>query len=660
MQNQWDDKEASLFEGELGPRIYTSRLLGREPSLVLHGGGNTSVKVTGRNLFGEQETILYVKGSGADLKSIEASGFAPVRLEPMVRLAQLDQLSDPQMVNALRANTVLASAPSPSVETVLHAVIPHKYVDHTHADAVLTVGSSPNGKERLQQIYGNSVLYIPYAMPGFELARVCAHELRDAELQSAIGMVLLHHGIFSFGTTARESYERMIQLVSRAEDYLREHGAWELAVRRRHGSEKRSVTNELAALRRQVADACGFPVILKRQADERTMSFISRSDLSAISQRGPITPDHIIRTKRVPQLGRDVDAYTAAYRRYFAEHAASSNHPLTMLDPAPRVILDPELGMCVVGRTAADATTVQDLYNHTIDVIERAESLGGYHALPQSDLFAVEYWDLEQAKLSQLRRGPSLRGSIALVTGAASGIGKAVAEKLLSRGAAVVGLDVDRGVQQVAPRTASAFLPLQCDLTCEQSVTQALEQAVTTFGGLDILVLNAGTFPPSRAIEALTLAEWRKVMAVNLDANLVILREAHAPLKLALGGGRVVVIGSKNVPAPGPGAAAYSASKAALAQLARVAALEWGKDGICVNTIHPHGVFDTAIWTEEVLQSRAAQYGVTVDSYRRNNVLGREVASRDVAELVADLCGPGFACTTGAQIPIDGGNERVI
>jgi NAD(P)-dependent dehydrogenase (short-subunit alcohol dehydrogenase family) len=329
-----------------------------------------------------------------------------------------------------------------------------------------------------------------------------------------------------------------------------------------------------------------------------------------------------------------------------------------MLDPAPRVVLDPEYGLCASGRTARDAAVAAEIYGHTIDIILRATALGGYQALPAQDIFECEYWDLEQAKLKRAAAPRMLAGEIALVTGAASGIGKASVESLLSRGAAVVALDLNPEVGDIfEPPDA---LGLRCDVADGEQLSRALGEAERAFGGLDMLILNAGLFPPGRRIESLGDVEWERVLRVNLDANLTLLREAHPLLKLAPRGGRVVVIGSRNVSAPGPGAAAYSASKAALVQLARVAALEWGADGIRVNTVHPDAVFDTGIWTDEVLRSRAAHYEMTVDEYKTKNVLRTEIKSRDVGELVAELCGPLFAKTTGAQIPIDGGNERVI
>jgi NAD(P)-dependent dehydrogenase (short-subunit alcohol dehydrogenase family) len=329
-----------------------------------------------------------------------------------------------------------------------------------------------------------------------------------------------------------------------------------------------------------------------------------------------------------------------------------------MLDPAPRVVLDEALGVCTAGPSARDAAIAFDVYSHTIDIILQATALGGYVALPEGDIFAVEYWDMEQAKLKRGGATPPFSGEVALVTGAASGIGKACAQACLGRGAAVVGLDLNAGVAGLFD--GPGFLGLACDVTDDAQVEQALDRAVAAFGGLDMLVLNAGIFGATRRIDGLDDDEWRRVMSINLDANVRLLRAAHPLLKCAPRGGRVVVIGSKNVPAPGPGAAAYSSSKAALTQLARVAALEWGKDGIRVNIIHPNAVFDTGIWTEDVLRTRAASYGLSVDEYRKNNVLRVEVSSRDVAELAAEMCGPLFAKTTGAQVPVDGGNDRVI
>jgi rhamnose utilization protein RhaD (predicted bifunctional aldolase and dehydrogenase)/NAD(P)-dependent dehydrogenase (short-subunit alcohol dehydrogenase family) len=654
MQSLWSDADAAQFEGMLAQRVYTSRLLGRDHSLVLHGGGNTSVKIRQPNLFGEAEDILYVKGSGWDLESIEAPGFAPVRLEQVSRLASLERLSDAQMVQELRAAMVDPSAPTPSVETILHALLPHRFVDHTHADALLAITNTADGERRAREIYADSVVVVPYVMPGFDLARVVAELLPRESTPNTIGLVLLNHGFFSFGETAREAYERMLELVSRAEAYLAAQHAWDLP---EVGAAPTEATRlELASLRHRVSEAAGFALIAATHTDPREMAFAQRPDLGEIGQRGPATPDHVIRTKRVPQIGKDVMAFKVAYEAYFAEHATPQ---LKMLDAAPRVILDPQIGLVTLGRTARDAAVAHDIYTQTMDVILRATALGGYRALPAADMFAVEYWDLEQAKLRGGSSTPMFAGEIGLVTGAASGIGKATVEALLRRGAAVVGLDLDPGVREMLGGRVD-FLGLECDVTRADAVECALDTAVRAFGGLDMLVLNAGIFGASRRIEALGLSEWRQVMDVNLDANVRLLSAAYPLLKCAPRHGRVVVIGSKNVPAPGPGAAAYSASKAALNQLARVAALEWGADGIRINVVHPNAVFDTGLWTDDVLRSRAANYGLSVEDYRKNNVLRVEVTSRDVAEMAAEMCGPLFARTTAAQVPVDGGNERVI
>lgn len=657
MKNLWDDNEASEFTGDIGLRVYTSRLLGRDKSLVLHGGGNTSVKTKESNLFGEEIDVLHIKGSGWDLEYIEKEGFSPVDLSYLRRLAQLDALPDPFMVNELVTHMLRAVAPVPSVEAILHAILPFKYVDHTHADAIVTITNSTDGESRIREIYGDRVVVVPYVMPGFDLARVCALEYsRQAGVQT-IGMVLLNHGIFSFGSTAKESYGRMIELVGQAEAYLEKKGAWFIDCPQA-GWQDGPFVHNMAQLRRDISAAAGFPLLLMRHASPHSRSFARRPDVGTVANQGPATPDHVIRTKRLPLIGRDVAGYVAAYQAYFADHEPRARERKTMLDPAPRMVLDPEFGLCAAGRSAKESTIVAEIYAHTMEIIERAERLGGYRALPAQDIFNVEYWDLEQAKLKKSGKPPAFSGEIALVTGAASGIGKACVESLLARGAAVVGVDLNSAIESLFKRPD--YLGITCDVTDEADLCGALAQTAEVFGGLDMLVLNAGIFPGGCRIESLKSDEWRKVMQVNLDANLVLMREAHPLLKLAPRGGRVVIIGSKNVPAPGPGAAAYSASKAALNQLARVAAMEWGQDNIRINSLHPNAVFDTGVWTDQVLTARAKHYGLTIEQYKTNNILRTEVTSKDVSELVAEMCGPLFAKTTGGQLPVDGGNDRVI
>ena len=659
MKSRWNDADAARCTTPLDFRVYTSRLLGQEESLVLHGGGNTSVKSVEPNLFGEPEEIIWVKGSGWNLATIEAAGFAPVRLDPLRRMAELPSLSDPAMVRAQRAAMTDPQAPTPSVEAILHAIIPFAFVDHTHADAVVTVSNTDQGEQRLREIYGDRVLLVPYVMPGFVLARAVRDLTRAIDWARLEGIILQNHGVFSFGPDARTSYERMIALVTRAERYLEERAPLQPDGRTPAAPAGADELLERARLRRAVGTAAGAPVILRADRSEPSRRFASRPDAPEVATRGPLTPDHVIHTKPVPLVaagGWDeaVAQYGDRYRAYVGRYAGPS---LVALDPAPRWILWPGQGSVAVGRSVREAGIVADITRHTAQAIERAEQLGGWRALPEADLFAVEYWELEQAKLRQGGARPALTGKIALVTGAASGIGRTVAEALFDAGAAVLATDINPEIETLFGKDGLAGAV--ADATDPAAVQRSVARCVERFGGLDILVSNAGVFSPSQRIGEIDLTTWEASLALNLTSHLHLMQSAVPYLKLGFDPA-IVIIGSKNVPAPGPGAAAYSTAKAGLTQLGRVAALELGKEGIRVNTLHPHLVIDTAVWTPEVLASRASQYGMTGEQYVRNNLLGTELTTRDVALAVLALVGPAFARTTGAQIPVDGGSDRVV
>jgi NAD(P)-dependent dehydrogenase (short-subunit alcohol dehydrogenase family) len=445
--------------------------------------------------------------------------------------------------------------------------------------------------------------------------------------------------------------------VGLAEKYLINQNAWEIEKPLGNINSK-SIRNEVAQLRQSVSTVIGSPVLLNLTNSKRGIDFSNRDDVVDIATRGPVTPDHVIRTKRIPMIGRDVDRYVEEYVSYFNTHESNAKERKSMLDAAPRVILDQDFGLCAVGKNMSEIGIISDLYEHTMQCILKAENLGEWQALPESDIFDLEYWDLEQAKLQKSGGAPKFQGEVVLITGAASGIGKACVESFLARGCAVVGIDLDISIESTS--SSDNYLGLVCDVTDENALKGILESGVRYFGGIDMLVLNAGIFPGGKTVAELSTDEWRRVFSINLDANLILLREVYPLLKLAPNKGRVVIIGSKNVSAPGPGAASYSASKAALNQLVRVLAMEWGNDGIRLNTLHPNAVFDTGIWTDEVLEARAKHYKLSVNEYKTNNVLKVEVNSMDVAELAAEMCGDLFAKTTAAQVPVDGGNDRVI
>lgn len=632
---------------DLDDIVRVSRELGADPSFVLHGGGNTSIKTVGRDVTGTDVDLVLVKGSGWDLGTIEAAGFAPLRRARLDELLRLDELDDVTMVNELRQASLDASAPTASIEALLHAYLPGTAVLHSHADAIVALTNRDVDDAEIGEILGERVLVLPYVMPGFPLAR----RIASTDVTGVDAVVLRNHGLFTFADDADAALRRHRELVARAAS------ATGVAQWGDPGEllDREGDVVGLAELRRAVSDAAGRPMLLRQSASARGAEVATRSGLDASTARGTATPEHVLYTKRSPLLGRDVEGYAARYRAYVDRHRHRIEG-MTELDPAPRVVLDREWGLLVAGETVRDLRVVHDVTLHTFDVVDAADRLGGYSSLSEELTFDIEYWSLEQAKLTGKKRSP-LTGEVALVTGAASGIGRAVAAHLLQRGAAVVGVDLNPGV--VDAFDGDAWRGVVGDVSDAYIIDAAVETAVRDFGGVDIVVAAAGIFPASAPVADLRDEEWDRALRINVTAVARLARSVHALLARSPRGGRLVLVSTKNVAAPGPGVAAYSASKAAAAQLARVLALEWASDGIRVNQVEPDAVFDTSIWTPELLAARAAEYGLSVEEYRTRNLLGAEVTSAAVAEAVGVFCEM-LPVTTGAHLSVDGGNDRVI
>jgi rhamnose utilization protein RhaD (predicted bifunctional aldolase and dehydrogenase)/NAD(P)-dependent dehydrogenase (short-subunit alcohol dehydrogenase family) len=657
MKSKWNSEDSDKLGNDLLKlRVYTSQLLGKEEDLVLHGGGNTSVKIKETNIFSEEEEIIYVKGSGWDLATIEEAGFAPVKLKTLQKMAHLDQLNDVEMVKYQRMAMTNPSAPNPSVEAILHAIIPFTFVDHTHADAIVTISNTINGKERIEDIYGENMLIVPYVMPGFLLAKHIFQMTRNIDWNKIEGMILLNHGVFTFHDNARMSYQKMIETVTKAEDYLSKHTT------KLEGLSRGKVSSlKIAKLRQNVSRLWGKPILAHLNNSEQNMAFSILPDLATVVDQGPLTPDHIIRTKRTPVVlsdddhEDDINRYATEYKNYFNEFNTAGE--LISLDHAPRWAIWPGHGTLSFGTSIKNINIIDDISRHTMKAIFQAGQLGGWHTLSKRDLFEMEYWVLEQEKLKKDSVSKPLQGKISLVTGAASGIGKACVQKLIEEGAVVAAIDKSESINSCFSQ--KEVLSIVCDITDKKQLIAAIEKTVAHFGGIDMLVSNAGIFPKSYSIEDMHEETWKKSMDINLTSHLHLLKLSRPYLSLGIDPA-IVIIGSKNVSAPGPGASAYSVAKAGLTQLGRIAALEFGAQGIRVNILHPNAVFDTGIWTKEILEARAGYYGLTVEKYKTNNILKVEITSKDVAEIAVKMLGKTFSKVTGAQIPIDGGNERTI
>lgn len=657
MTSHWSDPDAAEFStNALNLRVYSSRLLGRDPQLVLHGGGNTSVKVRQTTFLGEEIDVLYVKGSGGDLATIGTDGFSPVRLETALQLGEMASLSDTDMVRELRAAMLNPDAPTPSIEAIVHAVIAPKFVDHTHANAVVALTNLPQGEAAVRAVYGDRVIIIPYVMPGFLLAKMIAKLTANAKWNELEGLILLQHGIFTFGSTARESYERMIKLVGEAEAYLESKGGGESAWARADVHLGPDDLRALAGYRQAVGKLRGRAILAKADSSPEAAGFASRADAQDLSGRGPLTPDHTIRTKRLPvwlESAGSVDAYAESYEQYFQANQKGE----TKLDSAPRWAVWPGRGVVSFGANRTETGIISDIAGHTFRTYQQAEAAGGWTALGAGDLFAIEYWELEQAKLRKSGKAAMLEGKVAIVSGAAAGIGRAIAEALHAHGATVFGLDLNPAVTERLQ--APGLEGIVVNLTQYEAVKATVEDIVRRCGGLDILVSNAGIFTAGANFEDMDPVNWAKSMEVNLTSHMRLLQFCVPYLKMGFDP-TAIFVGSRNVAAPGAGAGSYSCAKAAVTQLVRVAAMELAPNGVRVNIIHPDAVFDTELWTPEALERSAARYGITVEEYKTRNLMKTEIKSANVAEMVCTMAGPAFAKTTGAQIPVDGGNDRVI
>ena len=678
MKSQWSDRDADAIveryevagvSEDIALRIYTARLLGRDPALVLHGGGNTSVKTTLRDGIGDTHDVVCVKGSGWDMATIEPGGFPAVRLDPLRRLHALEKLSDAEMINQVRLALIDNSSPTPSIETLLHAFLPHKFVDHTHANAVLSLVDQPNSEEIAGEVWGDEIAFVPYIMPGFALSQAAADAFDTAP--SVKGLILDKHGIFTFADTAREAYELMIEMVGRAETRIAA-GSRKAFSAQVLPKDTAPVAEFAPILRGAVAQSLGGGawrrMVLDHRTGETVSSYVDGIELASYSQRGVVTPDHIIRTKNRPLIvpppatgdlaafgnavREAVNEYARSYRTYFKANNTDADDPKTMLDPLPRVILMPGIGLFGLGHDAPSAAVAADIAEATVRTVSDAEQVGRYECLPESELFPMEYWSLEQAKLSKARDKP-LQGQIAAITGGSGTIGAATAKLFAANGAEVVVLDVvAETASGVATSIGTFARGFECDVTDKRSVASALDRVVETFGGIDILVSNVGAAWQGR-IGDLDDATLRKSFELNFFGHQNVARAAVKIMLAQETGGALLFNVSKQAVNPGPNFGAYGLPKAATLFLSRQYALDYGPAGIRSNAVNADRI-RSGILDERLIAERSAARGLSEAEYMSGNLLGLEVTADDVAQ--AFLHQALALKTTASVTTVDGGN----
>ena len=695
MENRWSQNKASEFIAKYGEkwgedlalRTYASRLIGADKELVLHGGGNTSVKGIFTNILGKRIPAIFVKASGHDLADIEPEGHSGLDLDYLQQLRALSELSDETMVNELLTHRFNAQVMSPSIETLMHAFLPPKYVDHTHADAILALTNRPDGEKTVRDALGNDVIVLEYVKPGFKLAKAAAEAFESSP--DSNGMVLMKHGLLTWGETARESYERTIELVIKAELYLAQKGT---------GALKTRITTSPALPRGRYLKVApilrGLLAVPTRNADWPYRRFIIRSLITkevlnlVDSDRGkeialtpPLTPDHLIKTKALPlwvdasqydddnkmrdQISTAITEYAKKYDAYFERHSQRIKAGLNRFDSMPRAILMPGLGVICAGRDVVEAGIIKDITARTLAAKTKIAAMGKYEGLSEEHLFDMEYFSLQHAKLDR-DDGLPLQNSVALVTGAAGAIGTGICQELLEKGCHVAATDLSGDnlnsfVNELKPRYGERIIGVPLDVTDPKSVAEGFDSVIHTWGGIDLVVMNAGIAHAS-SLSDMDASAFRKLEQVNVEGTLHVLSEISRHFKIQGTGGDIILISTKNVFAPGAKFGAYSATKAAAHQLARIASLELAEIDVRVNMVSPDAVFahgkrKSGLWAEvgpDRMRARGLDEKGLEEYYRKRNLLKAKITATHVARAVLYFA-TRQTPTTGATIPVDGG-----
>ncbi len=679
MKSGWVDRDAEAIvadgakagiDSDLSLRIYTTRLLGRDPKLILHGGGNTSLKTRMRDHLGAEVEVLRVKASGADMASIEPAGFPALRLGRMRELRALATIGDEELLGIERASLIDPRAPNPSVEVMLHAFLPHKFIDHTHATAVLSVIDQPRGEQICTEVFGDRLAFVPYLMPGFGLAKKAIEVFERAP--GCEGLILSKHGLVTFGETAREAYERMIAFVSRAEDFIARNqksvAATQPARRPAAVAEVAPIVRGACSKKDDKTEGAWYRLVLEFRTGNAIADFLNGKDLPRLSQAGVITPDHTIRTKNWPLVvnapepecmgefaldaREKVHGFTMRYRDYFTRHNKRAGGNRRPLDPLPRVVLVRGLGLFGLGRTKQDAVIAADIAEAWIECLADAESIGRFESISEADMFDCEYWPLEQAKLGT-RKEPPLAGQVAAITGAGGAIGAATAKCFAAAGAEVALLDVDRAAaREQASAVGRHALALACDVTDGGSVSAAFAKIAEHFGGVDIVVSNAGAAWQGR-IGEVDEEILHQSFELNFYGHQRVAQAAVRILRAQGTGGCLLFNISKQAVNPGLNFGPYGIPKTAALALMRQYALDYGADGIRANAVNADRI-RSGLLTPEMIASRAKARGVSEKDYMTGNLLGREVAAEDVAQAFLHLA---LALKTTADVTtVDGGN----
>ena len=672
-KNLWNDADAPKSDG-LENLTYRSNLLGANRTLVNIFGGNTSTKAVETDHVGRSANVLYVKGSGSDIATITPKGFAALKLEEVLPLFARAEMTDEQMTAYLDRTAFEVGRPRQSIETLLHAFIPAKHVDHTHPDAIISLACSSNGIELMREIYGDRAAWVEYIRPGFALSQQIGAAVRDNPDLECI--VMGKHGLVTWGETSRACYEQTLRIIAEAEVYLEAHRQPRaVAVPALPADERRALLVKLLPVLRGACNQSRSSVLLVDDASE-VLEFVGQTGAMEASQVGAACPDHLVHTKRVPLFldwtpedgeAALLEAARAGVAQFMTEYSAyfeaNKSDGDVMFSPAPRVTLIPGLGMVTSGADASGAETSRQLYRRAIEVMQNAQN--GFVSLTAAESYAIEYWPLELYKLSLKAAPRALEGKVALVTGAASGIGKAIAHRLAADGAHVVIADLNlEGAQAVSEEIVNArglrrSIAVGMNVTSEEQVQAAFETAVLEYGGVDIVVNNAG-IASSAPIEETSLEMWNKNQSILSTGYFLVSRQAFRLWRAQNTGGNLIMIASKNSLAAGKNAAAYSAAKAAELHLARCLAEEGGAAGIRVNSVLPDAVLSgSAIWSGTWREERASSYGIRPDEleefYRQRTTLKLNVFPSDIAEAVYFFASPASSKTTGGVLTVDGG-----